>query len=288
MVTTDDSLEEQEDIPCAKLVRAQDVSDPEIKAWDYSNLKQDDEKVAQKIHADVVEKIRREAEPELLRQTTLLKKETFEKAHQEGYDAGFEKGLLQGREQAIEQSEQKAKQALEPLVKRLDSLLSVMQSPFHEVEKEVLESFANLSLEIAKSFIKQEISKDNNWTLKAVQEAINMLPEESVLLNIELNPEDILLIDQYRQEHSKDWQLKPNSTIPVGSCRVKQNFSIVENIWQEQLIDYLLKVSEQITAKTSDINQSIQNSVSQSSENSVKNLKSSPDDTDSNLLRESP
>lgn len=242
---------EKEEIPHAKLVRAEEVSEPEIKAWHFSDLKQDEVKKIQKIRSDVLENMRREAEPELVRQTTLLKKETFEKAHQEGYEVGFKKGLELGKKQTLEKTEKIEKEALGSLVKRLEDLWSFMQRPFKNIEDKVLQSFADLSLEIAEKFIKDKISKDENWILKAVQGAIKMLPEETVLLNIELNPEDIAILDKYQQDFSQNWQLKSNPVIPVGSCRVKQDFSVVESIWQDQLADFLSKISDQIQVRNS-------------------------------------
>lgn len=250
----DPNAPSEDELPQAKLVRAQDLAPttkPKIRTWQFQDLKQAEDHKEQKVRSEVIAQIRKEAEPELKRQTTLLKKEAYENAHQEGYDAGFQKGLALGQKEAFEKAAQEAKNQLEPLVKRMESLMGFMQNPYRELENSVFESFSHLAIEIAEKFIEKEIIQDREWALNSVKKAIEVLPDDPVTLEIEMHPDDVELIESYQSEFSQNWHVVSSPSMALGSCRVKQNFSIVDNVWQTQLSDYLSGIRERADSNAS-------------------------------------
>ncbi|WP_173290961.1 FliH/SctL family protein [Thiosulfativibrio zosterae] len=231
-----------DELPEAKLLRADQLGrlgNPEVKAWRFSDLAQDEVKEQQELRADVLARVRKEIAPEVSRQTTLLKKEAFEKAHKEGYDAGFQQGLAQGKQQAYDEAVLKADAELKPQVERLLSLLDFLKSPYGAIEQQVFKSFADLAVALAEKLVKAQIAESTDWVIKAVQDSVDLLPEDTATLEIELNPQDIDLVSKYQADFDKTWVLKRNPDMPLGSCRVKQNFSVVENIWQKRLAELL-------------------------------------------------
>lgn len=254
---------EAEELPEAKLLRANQLErlgNPEVKAWRFSDLAQDEVKEQQELRADVLARVRKEIAPEVSRQTTLLKKETFEKAHKEGYDAGFQQGLAQGKQKAYEEAALKADAELKPQVERLLSLLDFLKSPYRSIEQQIFKSFADLSVVLAEKLVKTQIAESTDWVIKAVQDSVDLLPEDTATLEIELNPQDIDLVSKYQQDFDKTWVLKRNPEMPLGSCRVKQNFSVVENIWQKRLAELL-----------DETHQTIKHTVQQSPESNTDN-----------------
>lgn len=248
----------QDELPEAKLLRAESLSrlgNPEVKAWRFSDLEQDDVKEQQELRADVLARVRKEIAPEVNRQTTLLKKEAFEKAHKEGYDAGFQKGLEQGKKQAYEEAQQKADAQLQPQVERIISLLSFLKRPYQALEQQVVQSYADLAITLAEKMIKDHARDSEAWVVEAVKASVELLAESSAPIEIELNPQDIDIITKYQNDFDQAWLLKKNADLPLGSCRVKQDFSIIDNIWQERLADLLKEtrhVIQQISSHPSD------------------------------------
>lgn len=255
---TSHTQENQEELPEARLLRAENLDrlgNPEIKTWRFSDLVQDEVKEQKELRADVLARVRKEVAPEVNRQTTLLKKEAFEKAHQEGYDAGFEKGLEQGKKKAYEETKQKADAALQPQVERIVSLLTFLESPYKAIEAHIGESYANLAVVLAEKMIKHHIEQSQEWIVDAVKTSVGLLAESNAPIEIELNPQDIEIITKYKQDFDETWHLKRNPELPLGACRVKQDFSLIENIWQERLADLLTEthqVIQQVSSQKTD------------------------------------
>lgn len=251
---------EHDELPEARLLRAKNLDrlgNPEIKAWRFSDLIQDEVKEQTELRADVLARVRKEIAPEVNRQTTLLKKEAFDKAHAEGYDAGFEKGLELGKKQAYAESTQKAQAALQPQIQRMNSLLTFLESPYQAIEQQVVESYASLAVTLAERMIKDHINQSDDWVIAAVKSAVELLAESISPIEIELNPADIEIITQYQQDFDETWLLKKNPDLPLGTCRVKQDFSTIENNWQDRLAKLLTEtnvVVQQVAQQTSESN----------------------------------
>lgn len=238
-----------EDLPQAQLLRAKDVPTPDIKTWQFADLEKEEIEKETRVRTEVVEQMRRDAEPELQRQTTILKKNAYEKAHQEGYDAGFQKGLELGKKDAKETVLEEERATLMPKVEQIGSVLALLKTPFQAVEDTVYLQLTDLAIQIAQAFLKKQIEADQTWIVEAVKAAIAPLPESDSVLEIELHPDDINIISQYQKDFSQNWTIKPRTDLPKGACRVKQDFSVVENNWQEQLSDYIEKTKNSLHVK---------------------------------------
>jgi flagellar assembly protein FliH len=239
----------EDSLPQTQLLRAKDVPAPEIKTWQFADLEQDEIEKETQVRTEVVEKKRRDAEAELLRQTTILKKNAYEKAHQEGYDAGFQKGLELGRKDAKESVLEEERATLKPKIEQIESILELLKKPFNAVEESVYLQLTDLTIQIAQAFLKKQIEADQTWIVEAVKAAIDPLPESDTALEIELHPDDVNIISQYQKDFSQNWAVKPRTDLPRGACRVKQDFSVVENNWQQQLSDYIDKTKDSLHAK---------------------------------------
>lgn len=231
--------QDEEALPHAQLLRAKDLGSPAITPWQFADLEEEEQKQENKVRDEVVQQMRREAAPELQRQTTILKKKAYETAHQEGYDAGFQKGLELGKAEAKEQVLAEERAALSPKIEQIESVLNQLKKPFQVLEDSIYEQLISLSTHIAEQFLKQKIEADPHWILEAVKASIDLLPESDVVLEISLHPDDIAVITEYKEQFSENWSIKPTPDLPKGSCRVRQDFSVVEHCWKTQLADYI-------------------------------------------------
>lgn len=236
---TKDAPGEEEALPVATLLRADEVATPEIKPWQYQDLGKEEAEKEQKLRADVEEKLREEIRPEILRRASVLKKEAYESSQKEGYDAGYQEGLEKGRKEAFEKVEKEADAALSVQVKSLQKLVEAMSDPYQQIAQNVFESLAKLSLDLAETLVGEEVQSRHDWILGVVQEAVGQLPDDSVQLEVILNPNDADIIQKYQQAHQKKWRLQTDESVETGTCKIKQGSSLIVNDWRTRMNELL-------------------------------------------------
>lgn len=253
-VLTKSAPGDEEALPVATLLRAEEVAAPEIKPWHYQELGSIEQAKAQQLRSEVEEKLREEIRPEIMRRASVLKKEAFDTAKKEGYDAGYQAGLEKGQKDAFEQAQQEAKTVLAEKVRALETLLEAMSQPYQQIAQEVFGSLAKLSIQMAEKLIEFEVTTREDWILNAVQEAISQLPDDDLPLDIILNPQDATLIETYQQAHQKKWHIQSDDSIPLGQCKVKQGHSLVVNDWRQRLQDFV-QASETVVERMTQENE---------------------------------
>lgn len=260
---------EEENLPVASLMRADEVAEPEIKAFQYMDLEQEEVQKEQKVRADVKEQIRREMEPELVRKATLLKKEVYETSQKEGYEAGYQEGLEKGRKEAYEAAEKEAEAVLSSQVKSVQKLLESMSQPYQDISQNIFESLCHLSIDLASRIVPVEIERHQEWIIDAVQEAVQKLPDDSDPIDVFLHSSDLEVVERYLQTTQNNWRLVADDVLEEGTCRIKQNSSTVMNDWKSRL-DELLGDTESLFKKIAKEPNKVLNSNSQSSSPSEK------------------
>lgn len=235
------SNEEQEQLAQpAKVLRSEEVKSPEVHAWKFINLEQEQKHAEQKLRDEIYQKIQQELEPQIAQQTSILKKEAFEEAKQEGYEAGYTEGFETGQTQGLEKAQESVKETLAPKIERLDSLLTEISNPYQFISNQVFEQLTQISTELAKKLVADHFQAKPEILLEIVQKAIAALPNPDAKLTLELNPADIELIGYYYQNQPPaNWQMQPNPALEPGNCQVKSLDSIVASNWQEQLAEIL-------------------------------------------------
>jgi flagellar assembly protein FliH len=245
---------EEEALPVATLLRADEVKTPEIKPWQYQDLAKEEAEKARKLRSDVEEKLREEIRPEILRRASVLKKEAYETAQKEGYDAGYQEGLEKGRKEAFDKAEKEADAALSVQVKSLQKLVEAMSDPYQQIAQNVFESLAKLSVDLAEKLVASEIQSRHDWILTVVQEAIGKLPDDSVQLEVILNPDNADIVQKYQQAHQKKWRLQTDDSLEVGTCKIKQGSSLIINDWRtrlDELLENALATAEKVAKEPS-------------------------------------
>lgn len=261
---------EEENLPVASLMRADEVAEPEIKAFQYMDLEQEEVQKEQKVRADVKEQIRREMEPELVRKATLLKKEVYETSQKEGYETGYQEGLEKGRKEAYEAAEKEAEAVLSSQVKSVQKLLESMSQPYQDISQNIFESLCHLSIDLASRIVPVEIERHQEWIIDAVQEAVQKLPDDSDPIDVFLHSSDLEVVERYLQTTQNNWRLVADDVLEEGTCRIKQNSSTIMNDWKSRL-DELLGDTESLFKKIAKEPNKVLNSNSKSSSPSEKN-----------------
>lgn len=245
------NLDEQEDLPQATVISSDAFNAPEVKAWKFANLEEQAKQEHQKIRDDVLEKLRKEVEPQVREQSILIKRQAFEEAQKKGYEEGFQQGVKAGRLEGKSQAQKEAEERLVPQVKSLQELAEFMVTPYQRITEQVFAQLAALSIEIAKKVVEKEIAQHEDWVLEAVKKSVERLPNEVEPIEVHLNPEDKQIVETYAEDSRTNWVLISDENIPTGSCKVKQNASTLVNDWREQL-ETLLEETYAIAEKLSE------------------------------------
>jgi len=247
----DELVDEKQEAPIlTRLVSSDGLASSKIEAWQLSQFEQFDAckpEVDPEISAELYRQIQQKIEPELKQQAELLKKEAYDVAYQKGYQEGFDEGSEKGRVEAKELALKSHDEALSTTVTQLDALLSIFKQPYAQLETQVLSELTDLALHIAHEVTKKEVSAHKEWVLEAVQEAIQVLPDESKAFFIELSLEDFELLQSLESPMVAQWDLKVNNTLEQGTCLVKQGNSSVLNSWKARFDE----VANQLLTHTS-------------------------------------
>ena len=217
-----------------KLVSSSSVESPKIETWQMHDFNEKPEKLPPEFSEEVLQKAEQRLQPALQQKADLLKKDAYDAAHKDGYQAGLAKGLGEGLEQGSAQGLEKQVEIFAPKLIQFEQILEMLQAPYKKIEKQALSDLVALSLHITKQVIKTEVAQDKEWILKAIQEAVQLLPDDSAAIKIELHPEDLQLLVEFKPEITDQWQLKANAELVLGSCLIKQQNSSVLNSWQDR------------------------------------------------------
>lgn len=239
---------ETKDDDLTKLVRADQVKTPEVQAWQFINLEQDQKQQELKIRSEVYRQIQQELEPQISKQTAILKKEAYEEAKQAGFEDGYQAGFETGQTQGLEKAQQTAKDSLEPKVARIESLLNELAQPQKLVTLKVFDQLANLALMLAEKLVEETIQADKKRIIRFVEEAVAKLPDEEAQITLELNPDDVSVLEYYQKQHSKNWKLVSNPALEVGTCRAKSLNSVIHHNWKQNLTSFFEQTDALITS----------------------------------------
>jgi flagellar assembly protein FliH len=228
-----------EDVKLTRLVRAQDVATPQVHTWQLMDLAQEEKQRELKIRSEVYEQIQRELQPQITRQTAILKREAYEEAKQAGYEDGYQAGFETGQAQGLEKAERVAAEALKPQVERLEQVFDALAQPHALIEQAVFDQLAQMALMLAERLVEHALAVDSQKMIAFVKQAVALLPDEKAQIEVELNPQDFELVQFYQTQHKTGWQLVAREQIAPGTCRVKCLNSVVNHNWKQRLTTLL-------------------------------------------------
>lgn len=257
----------------ATLVSSDALSGVAVKRWKFENLEKKELRKTQAIRQEVLDQLRKEVEPEVHEQATLIKRKAFDEAQKQGYEEGFKQGVKAGKLEGKHQAEKEADAILKPQVEALQDLAEFMITPYQELSEQIFKQLSQISIAIAEKIVEKELKNHHDWVVKAIHESIEKLPKNNDALEITVNPVDKALLESYVSEHEKPWKLLEDETIESGCCRVSQNASTVVNNWREKLdsiLEETYNVAENLASESHNENE-LSSKKSVSPENSSSN-----------------
>ena len=232
-----------------KIISASEVAEPEVQTWAMHNLVAEvDPQVAAR-EREVYSELEKKLQPEVNRQTEILKKEAYEEAKKSGFDAGYLEGKELGQHEAKEIALAQAETELAQKIESLDALLNSLNVPYKLIETQVFEHLSSLALHIAEEVIQQQITDKPDWIMQMIHQAVAMLNDDLSPLKITLNPKDFELIESLKTGFPKKWSLKGDEKVEQGTCQIKQGHSSIEHNWKNRFESMSVKLQTQAIAE---------------------------------------
>jgi flagellar assembly protein FliH len=164
----------------------------------------------------------------------------FELARQESYRSGYADGIAQGRDQAQAEMQQQmaaflADQAQES-GQRLETLFAATQSQLDDAQQVMAQGVLELSCELARQVIRQELSVNPNVLLPVIREAMDLLGAEHRSAVVRMNPADFEVLDGVIASEftGMGLTLRADATLEPGGCLVESAGMVIDATLQKR------------------------------------------------------
>ncbi len=150
-----------------------------------------------------------------------IQKQAYAEGHENGYRDGYEKGLAEG------QTEVRQRAAT------FQELIQMLDTPFAELDDEVIEQTAQLAIAIARQIIRRELHTDPGQVVAVVRDALKALPVMARKIRVSLHPDDAVLVREVLSLHdegddSQIWRIIEDPLLTRGSCKVNSENSTID------------------------------------------------------------
>lgn len=173
----------------------------------------------------------REAEQDSVRQQSV---------REEGFQAGYAAGLLEGRAQAEVELQQKMADFLTSQASESARALSVLfdsaQSQLAEAQQTMAQGVLELSCELARQVLRQELSVNPNVLMPVIREALELLGTEHRSAVVRMHPVDLDVLEgQLSSEFSgMALSLRSDLSLRPGGCVVESAGMVVDASLQKR------------------------------------------------------
>jgi flagellar assembly protein FliH len=164
----------------------------------------------------------------------------LEAARQDSFRAGYAEGVAQGKIQAQAELQQQmsgfmAGQAQEA-AQRFGDLLVSTQSQLSQAKQVMAEGVLELSCEIARQVLRQELSVNPNVLMPVIRESLDLLGAEHRSAVVRLNPQDLEVLEGLVSSEFSGMvlSLRADAGLQPGGCVVESAGMVVDASLQKR------------------------------------------------------
>ena len=162
-----------------------------------------------------------ETQPITAAEIESIQKQAYTEGHGNGYRDGYEKGLAEAEAEIRQQAE------------TFQSLIQILDTPFADLDEQVVEQTAQLAIAIARQIIRRELHTDPGQVVAVVREALKALPVMSRKIRVFLHPEDAMLVREVLSLHdesdeSQTWKVIEEPLLSRGGCKITSENSTID------------------------------------------------------------
>ena len=163
--------------------------------------------------------------------TTAEKLELLQRqAYEESYEAGYKKGFKVGENKAYKDKINE----IDRNNASLTSIVELLTEPLKNLDDEVVEQLADLSISIAKQVIRRELHTEQGEIIAIVREAMIALPASTRKIVLNTHPDDAVLVrnafslDGDVDSNELRWKLIEDPLITRGGCKLSGENSRID------------------------------------------------------------
>ena len=149
--------------------------------------------------------------------------EELESIQKQAYNEGFALGQREGL--------QHKKQELEENAASLRSILELLTEPLKELDDDVVNQLAQLSMTVARQVVRRELHTDEGEIVGIVREAMSALPASTRKITLHIHPDDSELIRNAFSLGNEDelrWKVIEDPMISRGGCKISSKNSRID------------------------------------------------------------
>lgn len=155
--------------------------------------------------------------------STAKELETIQK---QAYDEGFALGQKEGFETTKFEQEQNTS--------ALRSIIELLTEPLKQLDDEVVQQLAQLSMTVAKQVVRRELHTEEGEIVGIVREAMTALPASTRKVNLNIHPDDAELVrhafslnDETESEELR-WKITEDPMLSRGGCKISSENSSID------------------------------------------------------------
>lgn len=143
-----------------------------------------------------------------------IRQQAYDEGYAQGHDAGYAAGIQQARTEAAQ----------------IHMLLQNLQDALNKVDEQLAQSLLDLSLEIARKMVGENLQVKPEIILKIVSDAISNLPHFNQNAHLILHSDDAELVRKQMGDQllHTGWKILTDEQIKRGGCRVETSHSQVD------------------------------------------------------------
>lgn len=158
---------------------------------------------------------------------------------EQGYKAGYDQGLAEGYDAGEKKGLEEMRQKLVAERQRFQHMIQALREPLAEQEDALEQWILDTVCVLTRSLVQRELLTDSSHILEQVKAAVAALPAGAEHLRIHLNPDDLVLVEAYAEEHQLDWKFHADDQLLPGGCRVETRESQVDFSVEHRLAQQL-------------------------------------------------